>query len=106
MVDAGGLVIASDHAAARAYARLLSQITGEPPVVVLSDIAVPLISADQPMAAGSIAWILRTVVSTRCTPADAMKLSVLQVERQLDLGLGWRRHVARDHLSACTQIPT
>src|SRR4029453_19131178 len=56
------------------------------PVVVLSDIAVPLISADQPMAAGSIAWILRTAVSTRCTPADAMKLSVLQVKGQLDWG--------------------
>jgi superfamily II DNA or RNA helicase len=37
MPDAGGLVIASDHAAARAYALLLRRICGEPPVVVLSD---------------------------------------------------------------------
>jgi superfamily II DNA or RNA helicase len=37
MPDAGGLVIASDQAAARAYARRLVEITGEPPVVVLSD---------------------------------------------------------------------
>jgi superfamily II DNA or RNA helicase len=37
MVDAGGLVIASDQQAARAYARLLEQITGEKVVVVLSD---------------------------------------------------------------------
>src|SRR5207247_2593682 len=37
MVDAGGLVIASDQQAARAYARLLRDITGEPAVVVLSD---------------------------------------------------------------------
>jgi superfamily II DNA or RNA helicase len=37
MADAGGLVIASDQQAARAYARLLEQITGEKAVVVLSD---------------------------------------------------------------------
>jgi len=37
MSDAGGLVIASDQQAARAYARLLERITGEQPVVALSD---------------------------------------------------------------------
>jgi len=35
--DAGGLVIATDHAQARAYATTLRGLTGEPPVVVLSD---------------------------------------------------------------------
>jgi superfamily II DNA or RNA helicase len=35
--DAGGLVIASDQTAARAYARLIERITGEKAVVVLSD---------------------------------------------------------------------
>jgi superfamily II DNA or RNA helicase len=35
--DAGGLVIASDQDSARAYAKTLRQITGEPAVVVLSD---------------------------------------------------------------------
>ena len=35
--DAGGLVIASDHTTARAYARMLTVITGKEPVVVLSD---------------------------------------------------------------------
>lgn len=35
--DAGGMVIASDQTAARAYARLLARITGEEPTVVLSD---------------------------------------------------------------------
>ncbi len=35
--DAAGLVIASDHASARAYARLLAGITGRYPVLVLSD---------------------------------------------------------------------
>jgi len=35
--DAGGLVIASDQSTARAYAAVLRQVTGEPPVVVLSD---------------------------------------------------------------------
>jgi superfamily II DNA or RNA helicase len=37
MFDAGGLVIATDQATARAYALLLRRICGEPPVVVLSD---------------------------------------------------------------------
>jgi superfamily II DNA or RNA helicase len=37
MADAGGLVIASDQTAARAYAKLLGEITGEKAVVVLSD---------------------------------------------------------------------
>jgi len=37
MPDAGGLVIASDQTAARAYARLLERLTGEKAVVVLSD---------------------------------------------------------------------
>jgi superfamily II DNA or RNA helicase len=37
MPDAGGLVIASDHASARAYAVLLGRRTGSKPVVVLSD---------------------------------------------------------------------
>jgi superfamily II DNA or RNA helicase len=37
MPDAAGLVIASDHADARAYAGLLRQISGSKPVVVLSD---------------------------------------------------------------------
>ena len=35
--DAGGLVIATDQDAARAYAAQLKKIAGEPPVVVLSD---------------------------------------------------------------------
>ena len=37
MPDAGGLVIASDQTAARAYAGILTEVTGTPPVVVLSD---------------------------------------------------------------------
>ncbi|MGO8882815.1 MAG: DEAD/DEAH box helicase, partial [Streptosporangiaceae bacterium] len=37
MPDAAGLVIAGDHADARAYAALLRRITGARPVVVLSD---------------------------------------------------------------------
>jgi superfamily II DNA or RNA helicase len=35
--DAGGLVIATDTTTARAYARILQQVTGERPTVVLSD---------------------------------------------------------------------
>jgi superfamily II DNA or RNA helicase len=37
MPDAGGLVIASDHETARAYARILQRITGDEPALVLSD---------------------------------------------------------------------
>ncbi|MDK9650058.1 DEAD/DEAH box helicase [Propionibacterium freudenreichii] len=37
MPDAGGLVIASDQQLARAYAKILHQITGEPATLVLSD---------------------------------------------------------------------
>ncbi|MFI5491205.1 DEAD/DEAH box helicase [Actinoplanes sp. NPDC051859] len=37
ITDAGGLVIASDQQTARAYAKLLGEITGRPAVVVLSD---------------------------------------------------------------------
>ncbi|VEI13998.1 DEAD/DEAH box helicase [Trueperella bialowiezensis] len=37
VADAGGLVIATDQKAARAYAALLAQISGEEPTVVLSD---------------------------------------------------------------------
>ncbi|MFZ0323817.1 MAG: DEAD/DEAH box helicase [Actinomycetes bacterium] len=37
MPDAAGMVIAADHEHARAYASLLRRISGEPPVVVLSD---------------------------------------------------------------------
>lgn len=35
--DAGGLVIATDQDSARAYARILHEVSGEKPVVVLSD---------------------------------------------------------------------
>ena len=35
--DAGGLVIATDHADARAYAKQLQKITGEKPALILSD---------------------------------------------------------------------
>jgi len=37
MPDAGGLVIASDQDSARAYAKILREVTGTEPVVVLSD---------------------------------------------------------------------
>ncbi len=37
MPDAGGLVIATDHETARAYAALLRKISGERPAIVLSD---------------------------------------------------------------------
>lgn len=44
--DAGGLVIASDHVTAKAYAKILHTLTGDEPTVVLSD---------DPKASGRIA---------------------------------------------------
>jgi superfamily II DNA or RNA helicase len=35
--DAGGMIVASDQTAARAYAKLLTELTGEVPTLVLSD---------------------------------------------------------------------
>ncbi|HEY8373277.1 MAG TPA: DEAD/DEAH box helicase [Pseudonocardiaceae bacterium] len=46
MPDAGGLVIASDHVSAKAYAQILQRVTGHEPVLVLSD---------DPKASGRIA---------------------------------------------------
>jgi superfamily II DNA or RNA helicase len=37
MADAGGLVIASDHETARAYAKILHRVAGDEPALVLSD---------------------------------------------------------------------
>jgi len=37
MPDAGAMVIASDHKTAKLYAEILQDVTGQPPVVVLSD---------------------------------------------------------------------
>lgn len=55
--DAGGLVIATDHKVARAYAALLEQISGEKPTVVLSDddTASDKISA---FSAGTSRWMV------------------------------------------------
>ena len=44
--DAGGLVIASDHETAKAYARILTEVSGQEPALVLSD---------DPKASGRIA---------------------------------------------------
>lgn len=55
--DAGGLVIATDQSQARAYARRLRQITGEPPTVVLSDDAKASSRIEQ-FAANSDRWMV------------------------------------------------
>ncbi|GAA5157916.1 DEAD/DEAH box helicase [Ornithinimicrobium tianjinense] len=55
--DAGGLVIASDKTAARAYARQLRGITGEAPTVVLSDDAGASAKIEE-YAAGSSRWMV------------------------------------------------
>jgi superfamily II DNA or RNA helicase len=49
--DAGGLVIATDHTTAKAYAQILGRLAGEEPVVVLSD---------DPKASGRIAAFARS----------------------------------------------
>jgi superfamily II DNA or RNA helicase len=51
ITDAGALVIASDHITAKAYAKLLAEISGQEPTVVLSD---------DPKASGRIAEFAAT----------------------------------------------
>ena len=55
--DAGGLVIASDQTRARAYAKILHAISGEAPVVVLSDYAGSSGKIEQ-FAGGNQRWMV------------------------------------------------
>ncbi|MEN3584772.1 DEAD/DEAH box helicase [Streptomyces sp. ZYX-F-203] len=55
--DAGGLVIAADQDSARAYAKLIREITGEPATVVLSDDAGSSGRIDA-FAAGAERWMV------------------------------------------------
>ncbi|GAA3624366.1 DEAD/DEAH box helicase [Microbacterium awajiense] len=55
--DAGGLVIASDQTAARAYASILREVAGEEPVVVLSDEA-EASGRIEAFAQGSARWMV------------------------------------------------
>ena len=55
--DAGGLVIASDHASARAYAARLRAVTGEAPVLVLSDDPGASARIDE-FAASDVRWMV------------------------------------------------
>ena len=58
MPDAGGLVIATDQQAARAYAKLLEQVTGEKAVVVLSDDAGRVRAGSPTFAASDQRWLV------------------------------------------------
>jgi superfamily II DNA or RNA helicase len=55
--DAGGLVIATDHFAAKAYATILENITGEAPTVVLSDDAEASSKIDS-FSSGTTRWLV------------------------------------------------
>ncbi|MGO4453264.1 DEAD/DEAH box helicase [Arthrobacter sp. RAF14] len=55
--DAGGLVIATDHEDARAYAGQLRRITGESPTVILSDDAKASIKIEE-FSAGQSRWMV------------------------------------------------
>ncbi len=55
--DAGGLVIASNQSQARSYARLLEKISGEKPVVVLSDDQKASLKIDS-FSAGQQRWMV------------------------------------------------
>jgi superfamily II DNA or RNA helicase len=55
--DAGALVIASNQTSARAYARILQQLTGEKPTVVLSDDAGASAGIEE-YAGGSQRWMV------------------------------------------------
>ena len=56
--DAGGLVIATDHRSARAYAAQLRRITGEAPTVVLSDEAGASARIEAFAASGDDRWMV------------------------------------------------
>lgn len=55
--DAGGLVIATDQTAARAYAAILHELTGEAPTIVLSDEA-EASSRIETFSAGTSRWMV------------------------------------------------
>ena len=55
--DAGGLVIATDQTAARAYAAILAEVTGEQPTVVLSDEAESSARIEE-FSAGTARWMV------------------------------------------------
>ncbi|WP_311476603.1 DEAD/DEAH box helicase [uncultured Gulosibacter sp.] len=56
--DAGGLVIATDHQAARGYAKLLEYITGTAPALILSDDPGASARIDSFSANGSERWMV------------------------------------------------
>ena len=71
--DAGGLVIATDHLSARAYAAQLRRITGEAPTVVLSDEA-GASERIEAFAAGDDRWMV--AVRMVSEGVDVPRLSV------------------------------
>ena len=71
--DAGGLVIATDHVSARAYAARLRAITGEAPTVVLSDDPGSSAKIEQ-FAAGEQRWMV--AVRMVSEGVDVPRLSV------------------------------
>ena len=71
--DAGGLVIATDHLSARAYAAALRRITGEAPTVVLSDEA-GASARIEAFAAGDDRWMV--AVRMVSEGVDVPRLSV------------------------------
>ena len=71
--DAGGLVIATDHLSARAYAAQLRRITGEAPTVVLSDEA-GASARIEAFAAGDARWMV--AVRMVSEGVDVPRLSV------------------------------
>ncbi|UER54968.1 DEAD/DEAH box helicase [Kineosporiaceae bacterium SCSIO 59966] len=71
--DAGGLVIATDQSTARAYAAVLRQVSGEQPVVVLSDDAAAS-SRIEEFAQGDQRWMV--AVRMVSEGVDVPRLSV------------------------------
>ena len=71
--DAGGLVIATDQTAARAYARILHELSGEAPTVVLSDEA-EASARIETFSAGTSRWMV--AVRMVSEGVDVPRLSV------------------------------
>ena len=88
MPDAGAMVIASDQTAARAYAAVLTKLTGQTPTVVLSDdpgssarIAEYSTGRDEPMAGGGadgVRWRRRAEACRRGVRDERFDAAVLR----------------------------
>lgn len=84
VADAGALVIASNQTQARAYARILQGITGEPPTVVLSDDA-GASSRIEEFAQGTARWMVAVRMVSEGVDVPRLAVGVYATSTQTPL---------------------